>query len=144
MPAAYPTWAGESPSPVSGLVSASAMFPWIVISRPSRIQVTPRARITSVCHRLHGSRSILAGTRVSTVFASLNIHLLLLPLSRGLSPRTADGMPPPEHPPEETSTYFATPSVPEHAASIYRRRKPAILRGQRSRSRSSDRREHDL
>src|SRR5918911_2406668 len=77
MPAAIPTWKAESPSPEAGSVSTSAMFPWIVISRPSRIQVRPKAKITSVCHRFHGSLYILAGTRVSTVFvASLTLYLL--------------------------------------------------------------------
>jgi hypothetical protein len=40
--------------------------PWSVSSRPSRIQVMPSAMTTSQCHRLHGSRSMRAGTSVRT------------------------------------------------------------------------------
>src|SRR5215207_2229315 len=101
MPVAVPTWPGENPSPVSGLVSASAMLPAIDTSMPSSTQVTPRARITSVCHRLHGSRSILPGTLVSTVLVSLTSYLPF-PLSRIL-PETAHGLPPSQQSPE-TST----------------------------------------
>ena len=41
------------------------------------VQVTPSATITSVCHRLHGRRSNLPGTRLSIVLASLTSRLLL-------------------------------------------------------------------
>src|SRR5215208_324175 len=78
MPVAAPTCPAENPSPVAGSVSASAMLLAIDTSRPSRTQVTPKANITSVCHRLQGNRSILAGTCVSTGLVSLTPRLLFL------------------------------------------------------------------
>src|SRR3954453_15345592 len=75
MAAAYPIWELLSPSPEAGLVSTEDMLATIITSIPSRIQATPKDETTRVCHRLHGSRSILAGTWVSIVLVSLITHL---------------------------------------------------------------------
>ena len=52
------------------------MLPTMVTSRPSSIQVIPSAATTSQCQRLNGSRSNLAGIRLSTVFISATFDLL--------------------------------------------------------------------
>src|SRR3954469_24317157 len=80
MAAAYPIWELLSPSPEAGLVSTEDMLATIITSIPSRIQATPKDEATRVCHRLHGSRSILAGTWVSIVLVSLITHLPRFPL----------------------------------------------------------------
>src|ERR687894_375209 len=67
MLAAAPAWKSVRPSPDSASVHLLAMLPTTVTSSPSRIQVIPNAMTTSQCHRAHGNRSILAGTRLSTV-----------------------------------------------------------------------------
>src|SRR5918997_3687328 len=67
MLAAAPAWKSVRPSPDSASVHLLAMLPTTVTSSPSRIQVIPNAMTTNQCHRAHGNRSILAGTRLSTV-----------------------------------------------------------------------------
>ena len=71
MLAAAPAWKSVSPSPDYASVHLLAMLPTTVTSSPSRIQVIPNAMTTSQCHRAHGNRSILAGTRLSTVLYAL-------------------------------------------------------------------------
>jgi len=51
---------------------------------PSRIQVIPNATITSQCHRANGSRSILAGTLLSTVRACSTIASYIAPVPQTL------------------------------------------------------------
>src|SRR5918998_4563685 len=70
MPAASPICPSVKFRPDTGSVSLLAMLPTIVTSRPSRIQVIPRAITTSQCHRAHGNRSILAGILVSTAWVA--------------------------------------------------------------------------
>src|SRR5687767_13297556 len=93
MPPAVPICPSERPSPELGSVSTAATLPTIVTSKPSRIHVIPKAKITSQCQRLNGSRSILAGTWLSTVCVtappSLNLSYLLLQ-----SPSQKRGSPP--------------------------------------------------
>src|ERR687890_1373468 len=81
MPAASPICPSVRFSPDTGSVSLPAMLPTIVTSSPSRIQVTPRAKTTSQCHRLHGNRSILAGILVSTAWVAASPLLTLRLLS---------------------------------------------------------------
>src|SRR4051794_1181393 len=80
MLAAAPAWNCVMPSPDTGSVHRLATLPPPVTSSPSRIQVIPSAITTSQCHRVHGNRSILAGTRVSTAPLPLS-HSNTQPLS---------------------------------------------------------------
>src|SRR5215207_3812655 len=104
MPPASPTWASVRFSPDTGSVSLPAMLPTIVTSSPSRTQVTPRAKTTSQCHRLHGHRSILAGILVSTAWVAatplltprlLSVHPDVLPQNSmfPVSDTTAQALP---------------------------------------------------
>src|ERR671914_1917384 len=81
MPAASPLCPSVKFRPDTGSVSLPAMLPTIVTSSPSRIQVTPRAKTTSQCHRLHGNRSSLAGILVSTAWVAASPLLTLRLLS---------------------------------------------------------------
>ncbi len=80
------------PKPYFGLLGSN--LPPLAIyqthSSPLRIQVIPNAMITNQCHRDHSSRSILAGTKLSTAFAAappLSTPRLLSLAGRGLRSR---------------------------------------------------------
>ena len=84
-------------------MSTDDMLATIITSTPSRIQATPKDETISVCHRLHGSRSILTETWVSTGVVSLIPHFLVLFIGtrhsrvrsryRGSSRRREDAIP---------------------------------------------------
>src|SRR5688500_18142710 len=90
----------------------------MVTSRPSRIHVILNATITSQCQRLNGSRSILAGTWLSTVCVTAPPSLKLTTSSHNHPSRRTDrlrgchGFRPP---PRSVSAFFnTTPPAPPH------------------------------
>src|SRR3954453_22369096 len=90
-----PTRLDDNPS-VDFSLSTAATAPATVISRPSRIQATPRATTIRVWNFDHGSRSIRAGIVLRTTPGSLTVAVsavMRTSVNRGLVAAFDGGVP---------------------------------------------------